>query len=375
VIPVNIPEITQADLDSVLKSLGDGWISGEGPVVAEFEELVSASMGRAFGIAVSNGSDALDLAFAALDLREGDEVILPSFAIVSCLAPILRAKLVPVFIDVYEDTYNLDVSYLEEAWSPRTKAILVVHTYGLAANMKEILEFAESRDIYVIEDAAEAHGLSYFDRPCGSMGNISTVSFYANKNVTTGEGGMVLTDDPRLAERVRTLRNLAFLPSRRFVHEELGWNMRLSSLQAALGVSQVKRLAESVAKRRNIASKYIEGLSTVKGLAFQARFANGHQNGYWVFGVTLRNHELYKDAIEAMAALSAAGVATRPYFYPLHKQPLLTKGYLFRNVGDLKISSYLGEHGFYLPNGLGMNEEDLMKAVAISTEVLSGNAL
>ena len=371
-IPVNIPEITREDIESVQRALTDGWISGEGPIVSGFEDAVAASVGRKFGVAVSNGSDALDLAFEVLDIHAGDEVILPSFAIISCLAPLLRKGVVPVFVDAEPDTWNLDVSQLEGAITPRTKAILVVHTYGLAVEMDTILKLAAKYDLKIVEDSAEAHGLRYKSRQCGSMGDISTFSFYANKNVTTGEGGMVLTDDENLAEKLRYFRNLTFKPHERFVHHDLGWNMRLSSLQAALGTSQVKRVARTVERRREIANAYLDALEGVSGLNFQARSDTGGNNGYWVFGITLENHSKFETAKEAMNALAGAGVGSRPFFFPLHRQPLLQNGYKWVAHGSLKISEFLGEKGFYVPNGLGMSNEDLEKAVTLTKRVLAG---
>jgi len=371
-IPVNIPEITSEDIQAVQKALTDGWISGEGPIVSGFEDAVAASVGRKFGVAVSNGSDALDLAFEVLEIKSGDEVILPSFAIISCLAPLLRKGVVPVFVDVDPHTWNLDVSQLESAVTSRTRAILVVHTYGLAVEMDTILELAAKYDLKIVEDSAEAHGLSYKGRPCGSMGDISTFSFYANKNVTTGEGGMVLTDDENLAEKLKYFRNLTFRPHERFVHHDLGWNMRLSSLQAALGTSQVKRVARTVERRREIANAYLEALEGLSGLNFQARSDAGGDNGYWVFGITLENHSKFETAKEAMNALAEAGVGSRPFFFPLHRQPLLQKDFEWVAHGSLKISEFLGQKGFYVPNGLGMSDEDLGEAVAITKRVLAG---
>lgn len=371
-IPVNTPEITESDIASVIQCLKDGWISGEGPVIASFEAAVAASVHRQYAVAVSNGSDALDLAFMVLDLKPGDEVILPSFAIISCLAPLLRMGLVPVFVDVDRQTWNLDPGQLVDAISPKTKALLVVHTYGLAADMSQILAFAEEHGLWVIEDAAEAHGLYFEGKPCGSMGHISTFSFYANKNVTTGEGGMVLMNDPQLHEKAVYFRNLAFLPNRRFVHEDLGWNMRLSSVQAALGLSQIKRVEQTVAKRRAIAAIYKEALQPLSpNLTWQAESFAGNDNGYWVVGMVLGQESGFQDAQQVMAELTKAGVGTRPFFFPLHNQPLLAKFGPSRKVGSLQNSEWLGEQGFYLPNGLGMPLDKVHEAASITKKVLS----
>jgi perosamine synthetase len=370
VIPVNIPLITQQDRDAVNQALVDGWISGDGPVIQEFESVIASQVGRKHGVAVSNGSDAIELALRVLNLEPGDEVILPSFTIISCLAPILRAGLVPVFLDSDSETWNMRTDQLESALSDRTRAILVVHIYGIATDMSQVTSFAEAHDLRVIEDSAEAHGVFYKDKPCGSFGELSTFSFYANKNVTTGEGGMVLTDDAKLADRLRYFRNLTFLDSRRFVHEDLGWNMRLSSLQASLGTSQAKRVAATIDRRREIADRYRNALQGIDGIRFQADEFEGNRNGYWVFGVLLESHKRFSNAQTAMVAMADAGVGTRPFFYPLHKQPLMAQ-YQHRTIGEYPVAEALGENGFYLPNGLGMSDADLDRAVSISHEVLS----
>ena len=368
-IPVNIPNITESDIEAVQLCLKEGWISGDGPVVQAFEESLARSVNRGYGVAVSNGSDALDLALHVLGLKPGDEIILPSFAIISCLAPILRFGLVPVFVDSEPETWNLNAELLPDALSEKTRAILVVHTYGLAADMTKIMEFANFHNLKVIEDSAEAHGLFFNGMPCGSFGDLSTFSFYANKNVTTGEGGMVLTNDPHLNSELRYYRNLTFQDHQRFVHDHLGWNMRLSSIQAALGTSQIKRVKETVIRRRAIAEAYLSEIRDLEGLEFQSPAYQGNENGYWVVGVLLEGHPKFSTAKEAMAALQQVGVGTRPFFYPLHKQPLL-KQYGFEASASLPVSEKLGLQGFYLPNGLGMSDEMLEKSVKLTKEVL-----
>jgi perosamine synthetase len=370
VIPVNIPLITDEDREAVNKSLLDGWISGDGPVIQEFERAIASQVGRKHGVAVSNGSDAIELALRVLNLNPGDEVILPTFTIISCLAPILRAGLVPVFVDADSETWNMRTDLLRDVLSEKTRAILVVHIYGIATDMSRVMKFARENDLRVIEDSAEAHGVFFRDQPCGSFGDLSTFSFYANKNVTTGEGGMVLTDDSQLAEQLRYFRNLTFLESRRFVHEDLGWNMRLSSLQAALGTSQSKRIEDSLVRRRFIADRYREALQSLKGIRFQADQYEGNKNGYWVFGVVLDSHSRFPNAEAAMAAFAEEGVGTRPFFFPLHQQPLISR-YPHRTVGEYPVSENLGVNGFYLPNGLGMSDSDLDRAVSIASEVLA----
>lgn len=369
-IPVNIPSVTQDDIDSVVSALRDGWISGEGPVVQDFEFAVASKTNRKHGVSVSNGSDALDLAFAAIDLQPGDEVILPTFTIISCLAPILRMGLVPVFIDSEPGTWNMDTTKIRDSISERTRAILAVHIYGLTVDFDPILSLAKEFNLFVIEDAAEAQGLTYKGHPCGSLGDLSTFSFYANKNLTTGEGGMVLTDNDEIAERLKYLRNLTFKASERFVHEDLGWNMRLSSLQSALGKSQLGRLDWAVSRRKEIARRYRENLEDLANISFQDDKSVGGENCYWVFGVLLSEGHRFDNAKKAMEELASKGVGTRPFFYPLHLQPVIDRFPSISRSSSLPVAENLYARGFYLPNGLGMSDSDLEICIQVARKVL-----
>lgn len=368
-IPVNVPDISEGDVQAVVSVLREGWISGDAPVVGEFERFFAQAHGQQFGIAVANGSLALDLVFATLDVGAGDEVILPSFTIASCLFEILRRGAVPVFIDADPVTWNMDVARVRNAISPRTVAILAVHIYGLPVDMDPLLEIGHEFGITILEDSAEAHGLRYKEKVCGSMGYASTFSFYANKNVTTGEGGMILTSDEDFAERLRFFRNLCFQSGKRFVHEEAGWNMRLSALQAALGLSQLGRLEESISRRREMASRYREMLTGIAGVSMAPEEIPSSRNDYWVVGVTL-SPRFFPTADVIATRLAQNGLQTRPFFFPLHKQPVYQKSNQFRNF-SLPVSEYLGNYGFYLPNGLGMSEDQLEQAVAITRSALS----
>lgn len=368
-IPVNIPWVTEEDADYVRKAVSEGWISGEGKYVAEFEEAMATLCNRKHAIAVSNGSVAIDLVIEGLGIGPGDEVILPSFAIISCMAQILRNGATPVFVDALHDTWNMDVSQVESLISPKTKAILAVHIYGLPVDMDPLLEIASRHGIPVIEDAAESHGLKYKDRLAGSMGLVSTFSFYANKNITTGEGGMVLTDDDSLGHRIRSLRNLAFIPERRFVHEELGWNSRMSSLQAALGTSQTKRIGEISEKRRALGQRYSLAFQSLPGITLPLASTPQAANDYWVFGLVLDpSHQ--SSVSELMFALESKGVGTRPFFYPLHLQPLLRSFGFGVRAGSLPISEHLGSQGIYIPNGLGMTDHQIDRVIETVTSVL-----
>ena len=288
-IPVNEPLLDGNERKYLNECIDTGWISSEGPFVSRFEEEFAAIVGRRYAIAVTNGSMALDAAVLALELRAGDEVLLPSFTIISCAAAIVRAGAVPVVVDADPLTWNVDVTQVEEHITPRTKAIMVVHIYGLPCDMAPLLALAEKYDLRVIEDAAEMHGQTYRGRPCGSFGDISTFSFYANKHITTGEGGMIVTDSESLAERCRELRNLCFNPERRFLHEELGWNMRMTNLQAALGVAQLERLSAFVERKRAMGALYTKLLESTPGLQLPLPQTDYAKNIYWVYGIVLED--------------------------------------------------------------------------------------
>ena len=258
-ISVNEPLLDGNERKYLIECIETGWISSEGPFIKQFEQKFAAKMGRKHGIAVSNGSAALDAAVIALGIGEGDEVIMPTFTIISCAAAVARAGAMPVLVDC-DATWNMDVRQIEAKITPRTKAIMLVHIYGLPTDMNPVLALANKYKLKIIEDAAEMHGQTYFGKPCGSFGDLSTFSFYPNKHVTTGEGGMILTDDDVLAERCRGARNL-FFGKRRYIHEELGYNLRMTNMQAALGLAQLERLDTFVKKKRHIGAFYTELLT------------------------------------------------------------------------------------------------------------------
>lgn len=369
-IPVNIPWITEEDADYVRKAAAEGWVSGEGKYVTEFEDAMADLCDRRYAIAVSNGSVAIDLVIEALGVGPGDEVILPSFTIISCLAQILRSGATPVFVDAMPDTWNMDVAQVESLVTAKTKAIIAVHIYGLPVDMDPLLEIASKFGIPVVEDAAESHGLLYKGRVAGSMGLVSTFSFYANKNITTGEGGMVLTDNENFAHKIRSLRNLAFIPEKRFVHEELGWNARMSSLQAALGASQIKRLGLILQKRRYLGLRYRDAFGSLPDITLPLESTEYATNDYWVFGMVLsKTHR--RTTLEVMSQLEALGIGTRPFFYPLHMQPVLAGDRFEPSSRSLPCAELLGSNGFYIPNGLGMSEHQIDRVIESVVSVLS----
>lgn len=367
-IPVNEPLLDGNEKKYLSECIDTGWISSEGPFVKQFEEQFAARVGRKYGIAVSNGSVALEAAVVALGIGSGDEVILPTFTIISCAAAIVRAGAVPVVVDCDPQTWNMDVSLIEAKITPLTKAIMVVHIYGLPLDMDRVLALAEKYNLLIIEDAAEMHGQTYKNRPCGSFGAISTFSFYPNKHITTGEGGMLLTDDHRLAERCCSLRNLCFQPQKRFQHEELGWNLRMSNLQAALGVAQLERLDEFVARKRHMGQRYTELLSDTSGLQLPLLRTDYADNIYWVYGVVLKD-EVPFDAQEAMQRLRQHQIGSRPFFWPMHEQPILQKMGLFAGE-SCPVAERIARRGFYIPSGMALTDAQMEQVANLLKQVL-----
>jgi perosamine synthetase len=366
-IPVNEPLLDGKEATYLAECIESGWISSEGPFVARLEAGMAAACGQKHGIAVTNGSAALELAVAALGLGPGDQVVMPSFTIISCAAAVVRAGATPVVIDSDPVTWNLDPNLLEAAITPRTRAVMPVHIYGLPVDMDPVVEIARRRGLEVIEDAAEQIGQTYRTRggdtrAVGSFGDVATLSFYPNKHVTTGEGGMVLTSDDRLADRCRAMRNLCFGSKRRFVHEELGWNFRMSNLQAAVGVAQLERLDETLARKRRIGGWYDALLADVDALERPP-----HETAYakalpWVYGVVLRD-DVGFDAEAAMRRLAAAGIGTRPVFWPMHEQPALRRRGLFEGVA-CPVAERLARRGFYIPSGVALTESQAERVAA-----------
>jgi perosamine synthetase len=367
-IPVNQPLLDGNEKRYLAECIETGWISSEGPFVERFESEFARRVGRKYGIAVANGSVAIDAAVAALGIGAGDEVIMPTFTIISCAAAVVRAGAVPALVDCNRDTWNMNVREIESRISPRTKAIMVVHIYGLPVDMGPLMQIAERYGLAVIEDAAEMHGQYWRDRPCGSFGSLSTFSFYPNKHVTTGEGGMIVTDDPALAERCRRLRNLCFEPGRRFIHEELGWNFRMTNMQAALGLAQLERLEEFVVRKRAMGERYIGHLAGLPGVQLPVTETEYARNIYWVFGIVL-DDDVAIDASEAISRLGVKRIGARPFFWPMHEQPVFRKRGLFRGERYPE-AERIARRGFYLPSGLALTTAQIDRAAARLREVL-----
>lgn len=367
-IPVAEPLITGRDIELVNEALISGWISSAGKFLDQFEERWAAFCGMPYGIAVSNGSTALDVAVALLDLKPGDEVIMPTFTIISPAQSVVRAGGTPVLVDSDPRTWQMDAGQIEAKITPRTKAILVVHIYGHPADMDPILDIARRRSLIVIEDAAEVHGAEYKGQKCGGLGDISTFSFYANKLVTTGEGGMVLVRTPELAERARGLRNLCFQKQQRFLHRELGFNARLTNLQAALGVGQIERIDEIIARKRAIADAYNGLLGSVSGITLSAE-EPWATSVYWVYGLLL-DESTGLDALQLAVRLKERNIETRPFFFGMHQQPVFQQMGLFHDE-RYPVAERMARQGLYIPSGLTLADSQIAHIASAVRECLA----
>ncbi len=376
-IPVNEPLVGEKEIEYVLDCLRTGWISSSGKYLESFEQAWADYCGMRYGIAVSNGTTALQVAVACLGLQTGDEVILPTFTIISCAQAITYNGGIPVLVDCDPATWCMDTSQVAARITPRTRAIMPVHIYGHPVDMDPILALARQHGLTVIEDAAEAHGAEYLSdretssptwKRCGGLADISVFSFYANKLVTTGEGGMVLTNDPEIAERARSLRNLCFRRERRFYHTELGYNFRLTNLQAAIGLAQIERMPQTIAKKRWMGENYSRRLKHIRSLQLPIE-ENWARQVYWMYGIVL-NESTGLDAPELARLLQAEGIETRPFFLGIHEQPVYTKQGLFQGE-QYPVAERIARQGLYLPSGLTLTEAQLDEVCQAVEKILA----
>jgi len=319
-------------------------------------------------VAVSNGTAALQLAVACLDLQPGDEVILPTFTIISCAQAIVYNRGTPVLVDCDPRTWTMDVGQVEAKITSRTRAIMPVHIYGHPVDMQPLWDVARRHKLIIIEDAAEAHGAEYQGRRCGSLGDISCFSFYANKIVTTGEGGMILTNSETYASRVKSLRNLCFQKERRFYHTALGFNFRMTNIQAALGLAQVENIETAVQHKRWMGQEYTRRLNQFNGLQLPMEEAWA-KNVYWMYGIVLKENT-GMTAVDFIQRLAKSGIATRPFFLGMHEQPVFQARGLFVDE-HYPIAEFLAKHGLYLPSGLSLTMVQLEEVCHVVGETLN----
>jgi len=368
-LPVNEPLLGGNELKYVEECIRTGWISSEGPFVNEFENKFAKYVDRKYGIAVSNGTAALDIALASLHIGPGDEVIIPTFTIISCMSQVLRSGAKPVFVDCDPVTLNVRSADIEKAISQKTKAIIIVHIYGLPVDLDPILSLARSHSVPVIEDAAEMHGQTYNGKKCGSFGVMSTFSFYANKNITTGEGGMIVTDDEELREKCVSYRNLCFRPQERFIHDDLGWNYRLTNIQAAIGLAQLERIDDIIERRRQIGRYYHEAFKKVDIFECPLTHTKYADNIYWIFGLRLSARSGLTPKV-IMSLLASKGIGSRPFFYPLHLQPVLKK-YGFKKQNSLRNAEAAYDTGFYIPCGLSITVKQQERVITALMDIVN----
>lgn len=376
-IPVNEPLLGERELEYVAECIRTGWISSAGRFIEEFEAKWAAYCGMKYGIAVCNGTTALQVAVRCLGLKPGEEVIMPTFTIISCALAIVDCGAIPVLVDSEPHTWCMDVAQVEAKITARTKAIMPVHIYGHPVDMDPLLKLAKKHNLVVVEDAAEVHGAEYLSsrdsanpswRRCGGMGHISAFSFYANKLITTGEGGMVLTNNSAYAEKARSLRNLCFRPERRFYHTELGYNYRMTNMQAALGLAQLERFDQIIVKKHRMGAMYTEQLKDISGLQLPVEESWARQV-YWMYGLVL-DEKTGMDAVAFAKKLDALGVQTRPFFLGMHEQPVFLDRGLFKGE-RYPVAERISKQGLYLPSGLALTNAQLEETCKAVRKVLS----
>jgi len=358
-IPVNKPLITKEDISYLNKSISKGWISSEGPEVKRFENDFSNFIGHKYSVAVSSGTAALEIAIKSLKLKKGDEVIIPNFTIISNAIAVLKENLNIKLIDCSIKDWNMNISEVKKKITKKTKAIIATHIYNFPLRVDILKTICNKNKIILIEDAAEAIGQKLNNKLCGSFGDISIFSFYANKQITTGEGGMITTNNKKLFEKSKSLRNLCFGKKDRFNHEDIGWNYRMTNLQASLGVSQLKRIKSIVHKRHLVGKEYFQRLKFNKNIYIPETSRNYAKNIYWVIAFVITNKNLNIDAKKMMKKLITYGIQTRPFFWPMHKQKIFKEKYKINTSGNYKNSEYISKYGLYLPSSLDIKSNQI----------------
>jgi len=368
-IPVCEPLLGKKEIEYVLDCLKTNWISSKGRYIEEFEEKFAHYCGRKYGISTTSGTTALHLALASLGIGPGDEVILPAFTMIATAFAVVYTGAKPVLVDAEPGTWNIDVNRIEEKITKKTKAVMPVHIYGHPCNMDPILELAKEHNLYVIEDAAEAHGAEYKGKKAGGIGDIGCFSFYGNKIITTGEGGMVITDNEEIAERARALKDLAFSGGRRYLHTALGFNFRMTNIQAAIGLAQFERIDELAEMRRRNARRYNSYLKNIKGITLppEKKWA---KNVYWMYSILIED-EFGVGRTELMDRLMKKGIDTRTFFIPMHEQPVFQKMGLFQGE-SYPVAEEISRKGMYLPSSSGLKEEEIRYIYEAIREITEG---
>ncbi|HEX8367740.1 MAG TPA: DegT/DnrJ/EryC1/StrS family aminotransferase [Pyrinomonadaceae bacterium] len=353
-IPVAAPSLIGNEKEYVNDCMESGWISSAGKYIELFEARFAEFCGVKYAVACCNGTIALHLALVALGVRQGDEVIVPTLTFVATANAVTYCGATPVFVDSEPETWNLDPSGVEAAITPRTKGIIAVHLYGHPAKMDELKEIARRYNLFLLEDAAEAHGATYKGKTVGSIGDVAAFSFYANKIITTGEGGMVVTDDDALAERARLLRGQGMDPKRRYWFPVIGYNYRMMNLPAAIGLAQLEKIDEQLEARKQIAALYIKNLQGIDGLTWQNE-QSWARHVYWMFNIVLEP-DVWAKRDDVIEMLSRRGIETRPIFYPMHSLPPYIDS---ARAEKFPVAEHLARNGISLPTWAGLKSDDI----------------
>jgi perosamine synthetase len=350
--PIAAPDLSGNESAYVNECLRSTWISSNGPFIGQFEASVTDYTNTRHAIATCNGTVALHLALTGLGLGPGDEIIVPSLTYVATANAVVYCGATPVFADSEKDTWCLSVDSVARLLSPRTKAIIPVHLYGHPCDMGPLVEVAEQNQLWIIEDCAEALGATYHGCPVGGFGAVSTLSFYGNKLVTTGEGGMVLTNDDQLAQRLRLLRGQGMDPERRYWHPIIGFNYRMTNVAAALGLAQMERIDQLLQNRKQVAAWYNERLRHLPSLVLPVEAA-GISNAFWMYSILTANHGCRQSL---MADLAREGIETRPFFYPVHEFPMYQG---CRSDNGCPVARDLSYRGLSLPTSSYLQKQDI----------------
>jgi perosamine synthetase len=365
-IPVCIPLLGEKELEYVVDCIKTNWISSKGKYVEEFEAKFAEYCGCKYGVTTTSGTTALHLALVSLNIKNGDEVIIPASTMISTAFAVIYCGARPVLVDAEPETWNMDVKQIEEKITDGTKVIMPVHIYGHPCDMDPIIKIAKEHDLYVVEDAAEAHGAEYKGRKAGGIGDIGCFSFYGNKIITTGEGGMIVTDNEEIAEKAQSLKDLAFSKDRRFLHTDLGFNYRMTNIQAAIGLAQFERIDELVEMRRRNAHLYNEYLKDVEGITLPVE-KEWVKNVYWMYSILIED-EFGMSMANLATELEKKGIETRTFFIPIHKQPVFQRMDLFKGE-KYPVAEELARKGMYLPSSSGLKAEEIKKVVQGIVEV------
>lgn len=369
-IPVCEPFLSGKESEYVADCLKSNWISSKGRYIKEFEEQFANYCGCKYGISTTSGTTALHLALACLGIGPADEVIVPSFTMIATVFAVVYTGAKPVLVDSEPETWNIDTAKIEDVVTKRTKAIIPVHIYGHPCDMGPIMKIADKYNLQVIEDAAEAHGAEYKGRKVGGIGRIGCFSFYANKIITTGEGGMVVTDDEVIADKARSLKDLSFSEEQRFLHTDLGFNYRMMNIQAAIGKAQFEKINELIERRRAHAHLYNSLLKDIEGIRLPVE-KEWAKNVYWMYSIMVGD-EFGMSRDELMSRLREREIDTRTFFIPMHQQPVFKSLGLFRQE-NYPIAEEISQRGLYLPSGSGLTTEQIEYICQVIEELKAGH--